>query len=116
MELQQIQEELKRLDALRDALVDKARGVDGIEALEKAQPMIKVGSKEHEALLSTGYHMDRAQAETIIKERAERPELWPYEMKVKAEAFLAALKGKPTVTSTRRPWRTRARARATAVR
>jgi len=86
---------------------------DKIEALEKAQPMVKPGSKEHEALLATGYGFDKKQAETIIKERAERPELWPYAMKEKAEAFLAALKAKPVVISTRKAWRIRGNSRVT---
>ena len=84
---------------------------DHIKQLEEAQPKVKPGSKEHETLLASGYHMTRKEAETIIKERAERPELWPYEMLVKAKAFLEALETKPTVTSTRKPWRTRQHSR-----
>lgn len=84
---------------------------DHIEQLEDAQPKVKNGSKAHEALLASGYHMTREEAETIIKERAEKPELWPYEMLVKAKAFLAALATEPTVISTRKPWRTRQHSR-----
>ena len=51
-------------------------------------------SKEREAFLALGYGMDKAKAETIIKERKENPALWPFEMKEKAEAFLAALAAK----------------------
>jgi hypothetical protein len=111
-----IQEKIRELDELRAELVQRAQQEDGIEALEEAQPRIKPGSKEHEALLSTGYGMDKRQAETIIKERAERPELWPYEMLEKARAFLAALRAKPKPVSTRRPWRTRHRSRVTTAR
>lgn len=48
-------------------------------------------SKERETFLALGYGMDKAKAQTIIKERRENPALWPYEMQEKAEAFLAAL-------------------------
>lgn len=84
---------------------------DHIKQLEDAQPKVKPGSKAHEALLASAYHMTREEAETIIKERAERPELWPYEMLVKAKAFMEALGAKPTVVSTRKPWRTRQHSR-----
>jgi len=84
---------------------------DHIKQLEDAQPKVKHGSKDHENLLASGYQMTREEADTIIKERAERPELWPYEMLVKAKAFLEALKTKPTVISTRQPWRTRQHSR-----
>ena len=108
-----IQKELQKLDELRAALLAKRNEQDGIEALEAAQVMIKPGSKEHEQLLATGYDMDKAQAETIIKERAAKPEVWPYEKLVKAKAFLEALKAKPVVISTRPAWRTRRHARKT---
>lgn len=53
---------------------------------------VERGSKEHEALLSVGYGMDKAKAMLIIKERKENPLLWPYEEYEKAEIFLNALK------------------------
>ena len=108
-----LRKEIQKLDELRAAMLTELNETDGIEDLEAAQPMIVTGSKEHETLLSTGYGMDKAQAEAIIKERAEKPERWPYEMLVKAKAFLEALKTKTTVISTRPAWRTRHHARKT---
>jgi len=62
------------------------------------------GSKELEALLQAGYpDLSKAKAERIIAERAKRPELWPYAMQERAEAFLAALNSVPVVVSTRHP-------------
>jgi hypothetical protein len=100
-----IQKKLKELDELREELLSKVSQEDGVKALEKAQVHIEPGSPEHEALLATGYEMTREQAETIIAERKKRPELWPYEMLTKAQAFLAAFESKPQVVSTRPPWR-----------
>lgn len=111
-----IQEELRKLDVLRDQLLNQAAQGDSIEALEKAQPMIAYGSKEHEALLSLGYKMDKAKANTIIKERDTNPAQWPYELYEKAQALLEALKAKPVVISPRQPWRVRHHSRVTTVR
>ncbi len=62
---------------------------------------IKPGTPEMEALLQAGYpDMSVAKAKTIIKERKERPELWPYEMLERAEAFLAAYEATPVAVST----------------
>ena len=67
---------------------------------------IKPGTPEMEALLQTGYpDMSVEKAKTIIKERREHPELWPYEVMERAEAFLAAYTAKPVVVSTKVPER-----------
>lgn len=103
------------LDGLRDAVVGRLAGMDSnakIRALENAQPKIKIGSPEHEALLESGYGMTRAKAEAIIEERKADPRSYPYELYEKAQAFTEALKTGPIVISKRKPWRTRASARA----
>lgn len=111
---QQLQKELAKLDQVRAALLERRGKIDGIKALAEAQPMIKTGSKEHEALLSAGYKMDKAKAQTIIKERKANSASWPYEMLEKAEAFMEALTTKPTVISTRPAWQSRGRVLSTA--
>jgi len=69
-------------------------------------PIIKAGTAEKEALLSMGYNgMTREKANTIIKERAEKPDVWPYSMLEKAKAFLAALDNEPIVVSPRPGWK-----------
>ena len=63
-------------------------------------------STELEALLASGYGgMTRRKAETIIAERKTNPASWPYEQYEAAEAFLAALKSKPSVISKREGWK-----------
>jgi len=109
MNKQQLNQKLQELDELRAEIIKQAVPADGIKALADAQPMVKPGSKEHEALLSTGYGMDKAKAQAIVKERKANPASWPYEMLEKAEAFLEALAAKPVVISTKSAWRTRAR-------
>lgn len=65
---------------------------------------IKPGTPEMEALLQAGYpDMSVDKAKLIIKERKERPDLWPYEMLERAEAFLAAYNAKPIAVSTKAP-------------
>ncbi len=60
---------------------------------------------EMEAFLALGYGgMTVEKAKTIIRERKENPQLWPYEEVQKAEAFLAAYEGKPQVISKRLPF------------
>lgn len=115
MTMQQIQKEIGRLDQLRAALLEKTRGQDGIKALEQAQPMIEPGSKAHEALLATGYGMDKKKADFIIKDVDAKggESRFPYDLYENAQAFLEAFGAKPVVISTRPPWRTRQRARVT---
>ncbi len=48
--------------------------------------------------------MDRKQAETIIRERAANPALYPYEVYKKAQAFLEALNATPKVIATNPGW------------
>ena len=108
MNLSDIQKELGRLKQLEAALLHEARGAtsaDKIRALEAAQPHVKPKTKALEALLESGYGMSLSKAQAIVKERPERPELWPYEQYEKAQAFLAAYEAKPVVTSTRPGWR-----------
>ena len=67
---------------------------------------IKPGTPEMEALLQAGYpDMSVEKAKRIIEERQKRPELWPYAMLERAEAFLAAYSAKPIAVSTRVPER-----------
>jgi hypothetical protein len=110
-----IQAELKRIDALRAELLKGVVQGDGIKALEKAQTVIKPGSKDHEALLSTGYGMDKAEAGFIIKDVDTNGgnSRYPYKLYKKAQAFLEAFKAKPVVISTKPAWRTRHHARIT---
>lgn len=109
--------QLKEIDALRERVLGQLATQtddDKIRALEMAQPMVKLGSKEHEALLATGYRFDKAEAQKIIKERDADPRVWPFEMYQKAKAFLEALNIKKVLpSSTRKPWRTRAHSRVT---
>lgn len=56
---------------------------------------IKPRTKEMEAYLAVGYGMNLKKAQTIIDERKEKPELWPYEMLEKAQGFIEAYNGKP---------------------
>ena len=114
MKASEINKKLAELGELRDALLgQQARLTDEekIQALADAQPKIKYGSKEHAALLAAGYGMTIEQARTIIKERKEKPELWPYEELVKAQAMIAAFEVKnPQPSSTRQPWHRSSRA------
>lgn len=73
------------------------------EALAKHNK-IDYGSDEHRRLLESAYGMTVEKAQTIIKERRENPQLWPYEMYERAENMLAALKAKPTVIDTDPGW------------
>jgi len=103
-----IQAELSRLRELEAALlqqVDEQTSAEKIKALEAAQPMIRPKTSEMARLLETGYNMTLQKAQTIIKERNERPELWPYEKFEAAQNFIAAYEAKPQVISERRPWR-----------
>ena len=64
---------------------------------------IKPNTPEMEQHLAAGYPDigTVAKAKMIIKERAENPALWPYEMKERAEAFLAAYTAVPRAISTK---------------
>jgi hypothetical protein len=109
-----IQAEIRRTQQLLDELVKRANQGNSVEALEKAQPKIERGTKAHEQLLSTGYDgMTKAEAEAVIKERDADPTRWPMADYKKAKAYLAALKAKPAVISTRSAWRRRQHARVT---
>lgn len=104
-----LRKKIAELDELRAELLQQASAVDGVKALEDAQPKTKQGSKEHEALLATGYGMDKAEAVAIVKDVDTKggDSKFPWPQYKKAQAFLAALKAKPQVISTRRPWRIR---------
>lgn len=108
MKASEINKKLAELEELRDELLgqqSRMTSQEKIRALEEAQPKVKIGSKEHAALLEAGYGMTVEQAETIIKERQEKPELWPYEEFVKAKAMLAAFSAKnPQPSSDRQGW------------
>jgi len=66
---------------------------------------IKPGTPEMAAYLEVGYGMSLEKAETIIRERPDRPDLWPYEIFEKAQAFVAAYNASPEPVSTRPAWR-----------
>lgn len=60
---------------------------------------------EMEAFLSVGYDgMSIDKANTIIRERKDNPQSWPYEMLEKAQAFLAAYSTKAVAIDTSPPW------------
>ena len=97
MTLTQIQSELGRLEELRAALLGQAEQMtdeDKIHALEDAQPHVKPGTIEAEALLHAGYGLTVKECETIIKEREADPVRWPLEEARKAQAMLAAYNAK----------------------
>jgi len=74
--------------------------------LDETVDKIPFGSKEHAQLISIGYDgMTVEDAKRIIKERDERPELWPWEEYQKARAYLAAVSATPIVVSTRQGWK-----------
>lgn len=66
---------------------------------------MKYGSADHKQLLEAGYQMSVEKAETIVKERKENPQSWPYEVFEKASALLEAMKAKPAVISKRQPFK-----------
>ena len=108
MDMQELQNKLKELDALRDEILGRMTGStsqEKIKALEAAQPHVKPKSKEMEALLMTGYNMTIATAKKIIKERDENPQMWPIERYEMAQAMLAAYEATPEVISTRAGWK-----------
>ena len=81
-------------------LPKKQKLADALREKNYVQP----GSAKHEQMVEVGYQMTKEKAETIIKERKANPQSWPYEMQEKAEAFLAQLKAKPEVVSTKPGW------------
>ncbi len=82
-----------------------ARKKDELETVN-GMPVITRNTPQKEALLGIGYEgMTKADAQTIIKEREEKPELWPYEEYKKAKAFLLALATDPIPVSTRKGWK-----------
>ena len=109
MNAAQLRKKLAELNELREELLSRQASMttaEKLKALAEAQPMVKPGTREHAALLAAGYGMTIEQAKTIIKERQERPELWPYEKFEEAQAMLAAYSAKgPQPSSTRRGWR-----------
>ncbi len=93
-----------------------AQPVDGITALEQAQPKVLPGTPEMEALLAAGYGMSVEEAKKIIKERDANPVAWPLEEYRKAQALLAAYNAgarEHRPSSTRQPWRVRGGSRST---
>jgi len=107
MTAHQIQTELGKLEQLRTALLQQAGNMtdaEKITALEDAQPKIKPGTAQMEALLQAGYKMSVKTAEAIIKERDADPARWPLERYEAAQAMLEAYKAKPQVISTRQRW------------
>lgn len=86
--------------ATRKSKADKPKRLD--ETITK----VEYGSPEHEALISIGYNgLTVKQAKQIVKERAEKPELWPWEEYMKAQAVIAAHAATPIVVSTREGWK-----------
>ena len=104
----QIEQRLKELEELRQALIGKAAGAtsqEKIAALAEAQPMVKPKTDELEALLMAGYKMTIATAKLIIKERKADPQTWPLERYEDALAMIAAYEATPRVISTRDGWK-----------
>ncbi|MFH1553486.1 MAG: hypothetical protein ABII76_01285, partial [Pseudomonadota bacterium] len=60
---------------------------------------------EMAAYLEVGYGMSLEKVQTILKERPEHPELWPYDVYEKALAFMQAYEGSPQPVSARPAWR-----------
>lgn len=71
---------------------------------------VQPGSDEHSRLLAIGYGMNEEQARKIVAE--ENPQVYPFVLRQKAEALLAALSATPTVVATRKMFRSTQRARA----
>lgn len=65
---------------------------------------IAFGSPEHIRLVEAGYGMTVEKAKTIIKERKENPQLWPYELYEKAVNMLENLKMVPVAIDTDPGW------------
>ena len=55
--------------------------------------------------LEGGYGMSLEKAQTILKERPEHPELWPYDVYEKALAFKEAYEAHPKPGPGRKAWR-----------
>ena len=103
--MQQINDKLREIRGLEAELLGQAAGMtnqDRLQALEEAQPHVKPGTPQMEALLASGYGMTAAEAKQIIKERKDNPQAWPLEEARKAEAFLAAYEAKTRVPSSPR--------------
>lgn len=77
----------------------------GLAAVKKANQLIETGSKEHAALLESGYGMNEARAKEIVKLGGENPLAFPYEVRQKAAALLEALKTKPVPISKNPGWK-----------
>jgi len=66
---------------------------------------VKPKTKAMEGLLQAGYpDMSVEKANAIIKERKENPQVWPYEMLERAQAFLAAYNTPATVVAANPGW------------
>ena len=108
--------ELKKLDELREVLLDKLEDERGdtdaqIKRLEDAQPHVSFGSAEHAALLASGYGFTIEEARQILREREKNPVLYPFEVEQKCRAMIAAFEAKPLKVpfNTKQPWRVRPR-------
>ncbi len=67
---------------------------------------IQPGTPEMEQYLQAGYGgMTVEQAKHIIKTRNENPFYYPFEMEVKAKAFLAAYEAVPVAVDTTPGWK-----------
>ncbi len=96
----------QKAHAKRIAAQDKAAKQGTPILLSDTVLPVEYGSKQHEIMISIGYDgMMLADAKTIIKERAEKPELWPWEQFKRAQAVIAANGAKPIVVSTRAGWK-----------
>lgn len=74
--------------------------------LDETVDRVPFGSKEHEQLIAIGYDgMTVAEAKKIVKERDEKPELWPWEEYKKAQAVIEANASTPIVVATRQGWK-----------
>lgn len=69
-----------------------------------AKNKIPFGSPAHIRLLETGYGMSVEKAKTIVKERKENPQLWPYDLWEKAVNLLQAIDAVPVVIDQTPGW------------
>ena len=81
-----------------------------VEKVKEIIKSIKLGTKEMEAYLSTGYGFDQEGAQLILDAYKANPLSVPYEKVEQARDYMAALTTKPIAISTKPGWkRTRSR-------
>lgn len=71
----------------------------------KDLPRVAHGSAAHEQLLAVGYKLTADEAREIIATRKKDPAAYSLAEVRQAEAMLAALAAKPTISATRAMWK-----------